>query len=265
MDKLTELVTNMAQDLKQIKSTTGQTNSKVEDIGVKLDKIGSEHEQMKEDIDYLIEENKWLRSHFNDLEQYSRKPNIIVSGIPVQKDEDLYNVMKTLGKELEVTLQEYDIVAVHRLPSKSDTPPIIVRLLNYDKKSSLISGAKRLKPKTDMLGINPPVPIYISEHLSYETAKILKYAQNLRKDNLIRFAWVKDGKVLVRVKEDSPVVRMTSVNDINHLQEKLQSSLSTVHEDGSDTEPVAANTRNKKSNKQQLKITNYAKPKPSKR
>ena len=63
----------------------------------------------------------------DDLNQYQRKHNLEIHGIPEKEEEDLEAIVEELGKVLDVEIEYSDIDIVHRLPSKLVPRPIIVK------------------------------------------------------------------------------------------------------------------------------------------
>ena len=67
-----------------------------------------------------------------DLEQYSRKFNFEICGIPEDEDEDLEDTIIKLLECLNVDLRVKDIDIVHRFKKGNmESKPIIVRFSNY--------------------------------------------------------------------------------------------------------------------------------------
>ena len=86
----------------------------------------------------------------NDLEQYTRKFNLVIHGIPEREEEDNVENVIILGKILKVNLTRSDIDIVHRLNTKNKTKtrPIIVRFSNYNAKSQLYKARINLRNAT---------------------------------------------------------------------------------------------------------------------
>ena len=103
----------------------------------------SEIEELKElvakkneNIKDLEERVKELEQKTDATEQYSRRNNLRLHGIPEQKDENLGEVVvKMLNKELQLAppLTDSDIDRLHRIgPRKSEEPrQCIVKFTNY--------------------------------------------------------------------------------------------------------------------------------------
>ena len=85
--------------------------------------------------------------HLDELEQYGRRKNLEIHGVPVKPNESTNQVVKTLAKHLNVHLDESHISTSHRLATKLDgkkPPPIIVRFTNRDKKNEIFGKRKML-------------------------------------------------------------------------------------------------------------------------
>lgn len=103
--------------LESIKNIVTETNNK-------LDKVNEKTEVLDREITELKEENQMLKSRLNNLEQYTRKFDVIINGIPKEDDpENLNEMINLLAEVLEVQLNTYDICGLHRLPTKPDKIP----------------------------------------------------------------------------------------------------------------------------------------------
>ena len=131
-------IKSMIQDIKEIKETVTTTASKINTLSTKVENIETENAVLKVKIEALTIQNQTLNSVVNELHQYSRKNNVIINGVPVTENEDMRKVANEVASALNVTLQEYDICAVHRLPSRPDKIPAIVLRLNTGDIKNLI-------------------------------------------------------------------------------------------------------------------------------
>lgn len=173
---------------------------------------------------------------------------------------------------LDVTINEFDVIAIHRLPSRnrSEIPQIIVRMLNHDKKNKLIYNARNIKPTTEGITEGTSNPICINDHLSKANSYILKRAKELKKSGLIKFAWVKNYKIYVRERDDSTAYHISCNEDLDRFKTTIQSKLpaTTVISGSSSSSfsgtsgaplPVSAGTRKKKKTPQQTTLNRYHK------
>lgn len=57
--------------------------------------------------------------------------------------------------------------------------------------------------------------IFINEKLSSYFSLLFKKARDMRRKRIIQFAWVKDGKVFIRINENSKTIRVLHENNLN--------------------------------------------------
>ena len=128
------------------------------------------------------------RFQVDKLEQYTRRENIKLYGIPEEEKEDTSELVLNVAKEIGVQLQREDISVSHRVPApkKAGKPrPIIAKLVRREKKVEVMRAKKLLKEKKD-------VEIYITEDLTKFRVKLVR---ELRLDDAIKKVWTVDGKV----------------------------------------------------------------------
>lgn len=148
---------SLKDDMAEIKKIVAESNEKLGPINHRLEKLETENEKISQEVDQLREENWELRQRLDHLEQYSRKTNMIIYGIPRQEGERLNDVIQKLASKLQVPYSKADIAACHRLPSKKGSvQPIIVRFINYETKEVWIRASKREKLSSEALNIAPP-------------------------------------------------------------------------------------------------------------
>jgi len=94
----------------------------------------------------------------DDLEQYTRKFNLEMHGIPETDDEEPEDIVLGLAKLMEIDLTYEDIDITHCLNKGSKSPrPIIVRFSNYYSKEQMYRGCWKLRKKSGLrgLGVDP--------------------------------------------------------------------------------------------------------------
>lgn len=95
-----------------------------------------------------------VETRVKTLENYSRRNNVVIQGIPFQKEENPLEVAISAGELVGVNLDPRDIDIAHRFKSKNDKlpPPFIIKLVNRHKKIEIISQARRIKPTGEKMG-----------------------------------------------------------------------------------------------------------------
>ena len=133
----------------------------------------------------------------DDLEQYTRKFNLVMHGIPEREEEDNVENVINLGKSLKVNLTRGDIDIVRRLniKNKTKTRPIIVRFSNCNAKSQLYKA--RINPRNATLHDLGAEKIFINKNLTAWRAGLFREARKVRKKYPNGKTWTVDGKIFL--------------------------------------------------------------------
>ncbi len=172
-----------------------------------------------------------LRYDFEELNQYSRKQNIIIEGLPMQKNEDAGKLTTQVIGKLGIQINEANTEACHRLPrSKTKTHPhrlMVVKFHDCKMAAACITKSCSIKHTLSSLGIDSQSnsPVFIREHLTPYTKNLLFQAQKLVIDGMVRFAWCRGGVVFIRRSEGD---RSIKVRDFGQL-EKLRNGNGPQH------------------------------------
>ena len=222
-------IKNETKEISSIKETVEGMKHQMISINEKMSQLTTEVGELKEDVEkckteseHIHYENAKLKTRLNDLEQYSRINNVIIKGIPYMANENLRTTVAKIATHLKININNNDIQVVHRLPSKhaDKTQSIIVKLNNRDLKYELIKRTKSAKLNASDLGFTTEMPIYITEHLTRENADLMSFAIDLKKKGAIMFAWSKDGKILVKEREDTRTIRIQELSQLENFQKQ---------------------------------------------
>lgn len=148
-----------------------------------------------------------------ELKQYSRRNNIELNGVPVAENEDLTSVVNKVGSCLNVQISAQDIDAVHRVPTKG-LPNVVVKFLSRSPRDKVLLAAKKVRLNASMLGFQSNDPVYVNEHLCPENKVLLGKAIQAKRENNWKFAWVCDGKILMRKAENTKVLHVACEDDL---------------------------------------------------
>ena len=116
-----------------------------EDIGILKEEVRT----LKNERDELRDENRTLERRVDSMENYSRRNNLIVAGIPQQEketwEETELALKKILTTKLGLAEDAVQFDRVHRLRTKSTPQPIIARCTFYKDKETVLKLSKKLK------------------------------------------------------------------------------------------------------------------------
>ena len=193
------------KDINDIKSSINQINLAIGDI---RDSV----------IKALISDNQLLKDRVRKLElelaenqQYQRRSNIVISGIPSSiTDEQVESKVVDILNKINAPVCLRDIQAAHRIGR--DKQRTIVRFVNRKDAEAAISNRSTLKD-VDVTSFG--TKIYIEENFCPFLSKIGYMCRQLKRSKHIFSTWMGMGRVFIKVREkDKPSI-------INHPDELI--------------------------------------------
>jgi vacuolar-type H+-ATPase subunit I/STV1 len=180
------------------------------------------------EIERLKGENAALKSKVSDLENrvdelenYSRRNCVEIQGIPEDKGEKTIEIVKKVGKALSVDINDSMVDACHRVgKAERDRPRgIIVKFVRRTDKEELMSRRRERKRDFSTRHLDMPTdkPIYINDSLSPARRRLLALARQIRRDKGYKYIWLRNGNILLRKDEGSPVVELRNQADLSKL------------------------------------------------
>jgi hypothetical protein len=186
----------------------------------KLKELSVQNTKMKEDL-------RAAYDRIDALETYSKKPDLIITGLPSATYADSASavnsneltaessgateqvVVDLFNKELGLSVSPQDISAVHRLKQRDTTgpAPIIVRFNSLKARVLVFRARRGLKSYKNTTGRS----VYINEHLTKKTAGLFKTARDLVRDGQLHSAWTSGGVLHVKKRND-PSSRPTKIS-----------------------------------------------------
>ncbi|XP_072145120.1 uncharacterized protein [Dermacentor andersoni] len=147
MAELSRQLKQIAEDIKEIKEERlTAIDNKLEHLSFLEDKLSSCTEQ----ITNLQQVVSSLELRLDDLENRSRRSNLIVYGMPEEEDENNESLERSVNKKVvkdSLQLDEVAIERIHRLgrPEENKTRPIILKLLDFRDKAKVLRNCHKLK------------------------------------------------------------------------------------------------------------------------
>ena len=173
------------------------------------------------DLKYRLDtvENKLYEAEvrINKLEQYTRRENLEVVGIPDTINQDqLENTVLKILLSIGVNTDSYHISACHRLSKNKNQQyaNTIVRFTDRKLIYEIFSKKKDLKlsPMKEELGGD----IYITENLSPEFKTIFETCKYLKRKNAIHSCWSYNGAIKIKTSENDRPRKIYHYDDIGY-------------------------------------------------
>ncbi|CAN7989487.1 unnamed protein product, partial [Ixodes hexagonus] len=158
-----------------------------------------------------------VRVKQNDGEQYSRLPNLELQGLPLSPDENLISCMADLASKLSIdsSFHPSDIQESHRFPAKREgILPFLVQFSSVRVKETWMAKPGMLRSLSQK-GCLPK--LYFNDNLTRANKGLFWQARQKGKAQCYKFVWVKRAKIFAKKSEDSELVRINQLADIDKL------------------------------------------------
>ena len=235
ISQIWQVLIKIQADVTKILSDNQELRKDVESLKTSMQFHATEVDALKTQNGKLVQSNCALQSELNELgrraqaleyeqdalEQYTRKFNVEIHGVPEYEGENLQDIVMKIGLKMSVDVTTQDIDIVHQLFRKSQAiKPIIVRFTLYKKRREFYKGRFHLKETnlTEITGIAQGYAdgrIFVNKNLTQYRQEVLAKARKMKKANKIFRVWTVDGKIFVRKTEDSRPVRISEIWELD--------------------------------------------------
>lgn len=151
----------------------------------------------------------------------------------------------------------------HRLPTENGEPQIIAKFNNREKKNAIVRASKKVKLDTSFLQTERITPIFCDDHLTPSNKKIVSAAKQLRRDGLIKYVWVADCTIRIRVDDNSPAITVRNLDQIYDIRGEMEMQING--EGPLPQDPTAQTGGNKKKTVAERSLSNVDSSKKTKR
>lgn len=208
-----------------------KVKEKNEDLNNRLDYMVFENGEIKDRLDKVEKELKGCQEQLgeektntqtaiqksNYNEQYSRKNNVKVMGIQETENESEQNLMKEVISLVRgvanVNIEPYEIMAIHRIPSKNEPKPVLMKLRNNSVKTRLMKQRRIMKQQGHKL---------VDDVTKLNTGLISRLQLHEKIDS----AWFFNGAIYGKTTEGRRH-KFDLFNDINKVIDKVPATNNT--------------------------------------
>ena len=210
----------LRKDIESLKTSIELNAEQVEALKTENEKLVQTNSALQSELYELGKRVQTLEYDHDSLEQYTRKFNVEIHGIPEREGENLQDIVIKTGQKMSVDVTIQDIDIVHRLYRKFPAiKTIIVRFTSYKKKREFYQSRFNLKETNiaEIIRGDVEARIFINENLTQYTQELLAKARKKKKANKLYRVWTVDGKIFVRKTEESRPVRISEVWELDEL------------------------------------------------
>lgn len=222
---ITETVSEqMNVQIRKFSTVVRNLQDELTNLNEELDKVKGELHELHTNQEQQMEVNRLNEMNVNDLttrlnarsltiedlQQYTRRNCVVVTGVPEEIGENTDVTILKLGNEkMEVPLTGLDLDRSHRIGKRNGGKPrpIVVKFSRYNVRYRFI------KARTNLKGTK----VGVQELLTPYTQHLLKRAKDLvTQSRHVKSAWTWDGRVTVQIEQDGQK-RRVNVNNENDL------------------------------------------------
>ena len=206
-----------------------------DDMKAECERLNKVNQQQEEEIQKLKSQSLELEDRgtkeeekVDAIEQYGRRQNLEIAGIPVKPGENTNEIVTEVAKLANVDITADQISTSHRLPPKRSgntignkpTPPpsIIVRFINRDVRNKIYSNRQLLR-KIDVtkFSVDGTNNIYLNENLTRIRKQLFWKSKQRAKDAGFKFYWTVNGNIYVK-KDDGIGTKAVMIKNEQDLE-----------------------------------------------
>ena len=240
--KLPKLQDKIVTQVLKLLKTTPTENVVTKTVDAVSHDLNNTIEKLSTNVEKLTDELSKSRNQCDELEQYSRRNNIIISGIPESTTEDVETqALRFMNDYSDESIRYHDIDRAHRITrtstSATNTRPrdIIVKFTSHKSKKAILSREPMKKLKSDNDDKTVGERVFVREDLTRARNALLYKARVLKRAGHIKDTFSRDGRIaiklftdkLVFITNDEEFVKFCSDHKIKYVDPKAKDKKQT--------------------------------------
>ena len=217
-------------EVNEIKNSQKFICKKYDSLKVDYDKLCLINQVQEKEIATLKSQATELKEqsvkksvNLDDIEQYGRRRNIEIVGVPMHDGEDTNAIVREVGNLLNVKVLPCHISTSHRLPVnpqiKNANPSIIAQFVNCDIRNKLYANRKLLKSiDLSKFPINGTEKIYVNENLTQLRKKLFWQTKVKAKKMNCKYYWSMNGSIYIKKSDNSETLSVKSSEDLSLMK-----------------------------------------------
>ena len=234
-------------ELIEVKTSQEFICAKYEDLKTNYENLQKINKKQAEEIENLQAQSNLFAQSTNlevrgandegkldDIEQYGRRQNLEIVGIPTKPGENTNKIVQEVAKLMKINLSKDQISTSHRLPApqrpKNDdtssgsrkilaSPPIIAQFLSRNVRNSLYANRKLLcDANLKEFFVDGTTQIFVNENLTRFRKNLLWRTKQKAKDNGFKYVWTRNGNICVRLSENCDAIMIKNEQDLDLIK-----------------------------------------------
>ena len=227
LDEQSQVLQEILKEVKSNGESLRSLTSQVKDLQESQRQTGKAVKKLEVDVMNLKTTVATLTVENNQLQQKFLSNDVLFSGLPPLKKNETPKFIDALATHLNVNINSDDIRDAFSIPSKDKKRSItIVKFFNHQKKSLVMECFRKKSPVVleDLMSLpendkRRGSQIYIGSNLTAENRNIMRAA---RAEQMFKFIWEREGRILIRPTEKANVIEVQSINQLNEIVQTLR-------------------------------------------
>ena len=217
----------------EIKESQAFICNQYDSLKAEYDKLIEVNTLQKEEISNLKSQAAALKTQeikdsikVDELEQYGRRQNLEIVGVPEKEDENTNAIVLEVAKMLDVDIMYSHISTSHRLPKKkagsrnnSGSSPIIVRFTNRVIRNQIYANRKKARfVDLKNFSVSDTKNIFVNENLTPTRKQLFWKTKQEVKNNSWKYIWTHNGNVFVKKDDNASITAIKNELDLNLIK-----------------------------------------------
>lgn len=219
-------VKELRDEVSDVKHSIDFSGKIVEDMSKKITAMENKLklvDSLKNEVDSLKVRLANFQDDMEQRDQWARRSNIELVGIPERNGENLIGIVSSLARKTGFDLDpKIDIDFVTRVAPKESKKgqhkPIIIKMQARYRKDDFLASIRKMQNLTGSdIGCGGDSRVYANDHLTSASKRLLHLTKEAAKQNNFRFVWVRNCRILVRKSEGSRIKSILKAEDLNKI------------------------------------------------
>ena len=216
--------------LKTLKSLNQTTNT-----------LGKKYAQLTKIADSLaeranrVEQAVRIDGAIDEVQQYSRRDCLEITGIPILPEENPKQLIKEIGTLIDVNVEDANLAAAHRLPdTKNVKHRLIVKFVHRDKREEMYKKRRNLIGKNISnlpsvqaamgLAATSNNKIHINESLTGYRKQLFGRINDFKRKNNYKYLWTANGKIMLKAHDSSETKSFVTHEEFEDYIEQISNN-----------------------------------------
>lgn len=247
LDKLLEKMESFDRKMDSVEEKMDVRLAKVEDQCISLQKKSRKMEKRQ---NYVLNEVTKLKASVNLLEQEKLSNNIIIRGlkeIEGVSSELLSTMLDDIFTALDSSYKSLSLARRIGVQKNNNPRLVLVKVCNAETKLKIMKNLKDKNLNCSQFNHRGAAwgskddKIFLNDHLTPISSNLFFQARQLKKQNKVKYAWSKLGKIYIRKDDESRAFHITSSEQLLQLEKRfLSNTAESITSDEESSEPDSA-------------------------